>query len=110
MNDKLTIITNGVPRDVLGAHELTPAEREDFDYMDWQAIEDGRDSASFVRYKGIVYDLGEFMRWEGPEDSPLAVWDGFQSDTFFSGVLVRYVREDDGSLYGESVVMARYYA
>lgn len=110
MDDKLTIITNNVPRDVVEAHELTLAEREDFDYLDWQAIEDGRDSASFVRYKGSLVPLDEFTRWTGPEDSPLAVWDGYMSDTFFSGWLIRYVREDDGTVDAERVVMGRFYS
>jgi hypothetical protein len=109
MDDKLTIVTNNIPRDVLDGSELTDAERAEFDYLDWPAIERGEDSASFFRYKGQVYDLGEFDRWSGPEDSPLAAWHGFVSDTYFSGVLVRYV-EDATYGYGESIVVGRFYA
>lgn len=31
----ITVRTNNVPRDVISGHELTPAEREEFDYIDW---------------------------------------------------------------------------
>jgi hypothetical protein len=102
--DELTIVTNNVPRDVLYAWDLTLGERAEFDYLDFAAIERGEDSASFFRYKGDVYDLGEFMRWDGVPYSPLAVWDGYQSDTFFSGLLVRYCEDF------EQVVVARYYS
>jgi hypothetical protein len=101
---ELTIKTNNVPRDIVEAYELTAAERAEFDYIDWHKIEAGEDSASFFRYGGEVYDLGEFMRWDGVEFSPLATWDGYQSDSFFSGLLVRYV--DDF----ERVIVARYYS
>lgn len=101
---ELTIITNNVPRDVLDAWELSEAERAEFDYLNWDALETGEESASFFRYKGEVYDLGEFMRWDGVPFSPLAAWDGYQSDTFFSGLLVRYVEDS------ERVVVARYYS
>lgn len=92
----MNIKTNNVPRDVLYRWDLTPKESKEFDYL---ADDDG----SFFRYKGQVYDLGEFMRiaphpqregWEG--------YDGYSSDSFFSGLLVRYV--DDC----ERVIVALY--
>ncbi len=101
---ELRIVTNNVPRDVVEAYELTAAERAEFDYMDWDAIERGEDSASFFRYKGTTYDLGEFLRWDGVPFSPLARWDGYQSDSFFSGILVRYCEDF------ERVIVATYFA
>lgn len=94
----MKIITNNVPRDVIDAWQLTAAERAEFDYLDWPAIEAGSDSASFMRYRGELYDLSEFMR--APDS--LAPWDGYQSDTFFSGIVVRYSRDF------ESVIVGRY--
>ena len=94
-----TIRTNYVPRDIVYAWELLPAEREEFDYLDWDAIERGEGyNDQFFRYKGEVYDLGEFER------SNVAGWDGQQTDTFFSATLVRYV--DDY----ERVVVGRIYS
>jgi hypothetical protein len=91
----LRIITNNVPRDIIDAYELGADEQSEFDYLDWEAIKDGRDSASFFRYKGELHDLGEFLttselsRGAGHHD--LSAWDGYQSDSFFSGLVVRYV-------------------
>ena len=105
MSDQITIKTNNVARDILEAHELTAAERAGFDYLDWHALEAGTDSASFVRFKGELYDLGEFSTTSGmPEFSPLRAWHGYLSDSYFSGVLVRYV--DDC----ERVIVATFYA
>jgi hypothetical protein len=65
------ITTNNVPRDLIEAHELTEHERAEFDYLNWPAIDRGEDSATFVRYHGVLYDLAEFLRTEhtaGPAD------------------------------------------
>lgn len=96
----ITIITNNVPRDVIEAYELTPKEREEFDYINWKDIEEGKDSAMFFRYKGQLYDLGEF---EALRDSRFSGWNGISSDTFFSGILIRWM-----NLF-EQVVVGRYY-
>ncbi len=107
MSEGLTIITNRVPRPIVEPYELTEDERREFDYLDWDALEKGEDSASFVRYRGELYDLSEFEVWDNPS-SPLrgTDWDGIRTDSFFSGVLVRYVREDDY----ETVIVGRYYS
>lgn len=100
----LTIITNNVPRGVIDAWELTEKEQKEFDYLDWSKIEKGEDSASFVRYKGELYDLGDFMHTGNVE--PFATdWAAYISDTFFSGILVRWCGEDFSQ-----VVMGRYYS
>lgn len=106
------ITTNNVPRDVINAWELSAAERAEFDYLDWQAIDNGEDSAEFFRYRGELYDIGEFSRIIPPGskschpmecDSPDFVgWCGYTSDSYFSGMLVKYVDN------GERVIVARY--
>ena len=98
-----TVITNNVPRDIVDAWELSADERSEFDYFDWKKVESGDESASFVRYKGELLDLGEFMVWDNPS-SPLGDWHGFRSDTFFSGTLVRYVEDFD------RIIVGRYYS
>lgn len=100
----MKIKTNNVPRTLVYGYELTEKETVEFDYLS----PDERNEREFVRYKGQVYDMGEFMRidksvaphsqrdgWEN--------WHGYSSDTFFSGVLVRFSGD------GESVVMATYF-
>lgn len=98
----LTIITNNVPRDIIESWEISEEERKDFDYIDWSKVDRGEDSVSFFRYKGELYDLGDFMRI--PETLDFEGWDGYISDTFFSGILVKYT--DDF----ESVVAGRFYS
>lgn len=89
----MKVITNNKPRDIIDACELTDTERKDFDYLDWPAIAEGRDSASFFRYRGGLYYLGEFRRdYEGAGlPGHLAIWDGYLADSDFSAVVVRYV-------------------
>jgi hypothetical protein len=88
----MRIITNHVPRLIIDGYELTDAERAELDYIDWTAVDDGRESASFVRYRGRLYDLSEAMRSTDP--ALTAEWDGYWGETFFSSVLVRYCRDD----------------
>ena len=90
---QVRVITNNNHRPVIDAWELTPDERAEFDYLDWTAIEAGNDSASFFRYRGDLYDLSEFV-----QSAPLGVngWDAFRSDSFFSGLVIRYCQNDDG--------------
>lgn len=98
----LTIVTNRQPRDILHWWDLSAKERAEFDYLD---TKDRQNEAAFFRYRGATYDLGEFMATRGmPEFSPLVAWHGYHSDSYFSGVLVRYT--DDF----EHVVAGRYYS
>lgn len=100
---ELTIVTNNVPREVINGWQLTADERAEFDYYDWDGDDAEGLEQSFFRYKGELHDLGEFMRWEsGPDDHPFYQWDGYQSDSFFSGLLVRYCED------WEYVVVGRY--
>jgi hypothetical protein len=101
----ITVTTNNVPRNVIEAYELTPAERADFDYLDWDAIDADSESATFFRYRGRLYDLGEFSTDYGmlkgsglPEH--LTKWDGYASDSFFSAVVVRYCNNYDQVVVG----------
>ena len=101
----LTIITNHVPREILDGWQLSPAERETFEYLDWDAIEEGADSASFFRYKGELYDLGDIPAVDRRPGfaGQFQDWDGIATDSFFSGILVRYCEDH------ESVVVGRFY-
>lgn len=95
----MKIITNHVPRPLIEPYELTEAERAEFDYLDWPALDAGEDSAWFFRYKGQLHDLGEFSRdygitkGAGLPDS-LKGWDAYRSDSFFSAHVVRLVDDE----------------
>ena len=100
----MKITTNNHPRYVVDATELTATERAKFDYIDWDAIDEGEAWASFVRYQGEMYDLGEFDNTRNLHgDSPLHEWDGYLSDSFFSGLVIRFADE-----YCDSIVVGRY--
>lgn len=116
MTNKITIKTNNQARDVLYAWQLTDKERKEFDYI--ENIDSPDCSASFVRYKGQVYDLGEFSLimpgdYKGAlhpitlrdTENNFVGWNGYQSDSYFSGLVIKYT--DD---YCESVIIGRYYS
>lgn len=89
----LKIITNGHYRPLLFWEELTPKEQEDFDW-------EGANEDNFFRYKGSVYNQGDFMRVSGEE---FAGWEGVRGDSYFSGVLIKF------SLCGDGVKVGRFY-
>jgi hypothetical protein len=114
MTDQLTIVTNHVPRFVIESHELTKDEQSEFDYLDWPAIERGEDSRQFFRYRGQLYDLGEFEtteRYQLARQGWLKGWHGIQPDSFFSGLLIKWPTEDwsSSALDFERIIIARYY-
>ena len=100
----MKIKTDNIPRHLVYGYELTLKECAEFDYLSPEELNE-RD---FVRYKGQVYDLGEFMRIDKtvaphPQREGWEDWHGYSSDSFFSGVLVKF--SDDG----ESVVLGTYF-
>jgi|13_taG_2_1085334.scaffolds.fasta_scaffold06561_1 hypothetical protein len=101
----LTIKTNNAERPVLYGWDLTDAERAELDYIDWEAVERGESCPTFARYLGEVYDLGEFSAIVNRPGlpAPMLKWDGCQSDSYFSGVVVKCTDDDC-----ETVVMGRY--
>jgi hypothetical protein len=99
------VVTNGQPRDIIYGWQLTATERKEFDYHDWIAIDSGGGSASFFRYKGQLYDLGEFTGDFGitkgsglPEH--LSKWDGYMSLHAFAAMLIKYTDNDDSVIVG----------
>ena len=103
MNEKvipLEVKTNNVPRLILDWNQLTPKEQEEFNYV----REDERSCRGFVRYKGVVYDLVEFIMV--PESLP--GWHGYQSHTAFSGVVFALCSCNGVTDY-DRCVMGRYF-
>lgn len=101
----LKIKTNGKPRLIIDAHQLTDKERKEFDYLNWEAIDKGEDSATFFRYMGQLYDLGEFMQCVGGTEFSKLGWHGYASDTLFSCLLVKYWEHDN-----DKVIIGRAYS
>ena len=93
---ELTIRTNGHYRKILDWSELNEKEQEEYAYLEEEGF------CGFFRYKGWTYFLGDFMRIGN--DAPFTGWDGYHSDSFFSGVLVKY------SNCGDAVKVATYFS
>ena len=89
----MNIISNYHWHNFLYGYELPETIRADFDYIDVDEF----DSHGFIKYKGIYYDAGEFMRCDDSPDNEISTWHGYHADSYFSGVLIRC--SDDGDQY-----------
>lgn len=101
----LRIRTNNVPRDILDSYQLTAKEREEFDYLDWSALDEGTDSASFFRYKGDVIGFDTVMRVEANGELAEQGWHGIVSWSWSNGLLVKYAPDT----YCEQIIVGYYY-
>src|SRR5258708_24927808 len=82
----MKIITNHQPRNTLFYYELTTKERQDFNYLD---TTEKQETTVFFRYKKNTYDINQFMRT--PKDTEISNWDGYHGDSFYSGIVIKYV-------------------
>ena len=80
----MKITTNHHYREILYWHDLTSEEQREHadDYEDVK-------ESTFFRYRGQVYDLGEFMQ-VGRDQVGFHGYHGYHNDSFFSAVLVKY--------------------
>jgi hypothetical protein len=92
----VNVTTNNAPRDIIHGFELTERERSEFDYLEG----DDLDMATFFRYKGNVYHLGDAMRVE-EGNSLCKGWQGYYGETYFSAVVFKY-RGDDQVVVGHA--------
>jgi hypothetical protein len=99
----LTIKCDNVPRFTLDWSDLSNKEKGEFNYFDLAKGE--QHDTTFVRYKGVVYDLNEFQLVSKNAPPEMQKFDGYQSDSFFSGVLIRFVDPSTCDM----VVAATYY-
>jgi len=106
----LTVKTNNVPRECImgqwlpGFGALNPGSlysklRKQFDYL----TDDEFDEMEFFKYKGYWYSIGDFMRIDSNSAFDNRKWDGYSSDSYFSGVLMKYC-------YDGTVVVGRFYS
>lgn len=70
---------------ILSYYELKKKDQEWF-----KDLFTGYDEASYFYYRGSCYTLGDFMRID--ENNPLKVlnYDGYHSDSFFSGIVIKF--------------------
>lgn len=91
----MQVTTNNVPRALINGFELSEKEREGFDYKTSEEI----DVSYFFRYKGMAYDVGEFVK-----TNHFPNWSAYSSDSYFSGIVIR-LSDDD-----ETVIVGTYYS
>jgi hypothetical protein len=100
-----TITTNNRPRKLTCLADLPSMARADFDYI----TEEEAYSPRLFAYRGTWYDVNEFMRFQDAQafrgSVARQVWDGYHCDTYFSGIVLRYVPDTDY----EFVVVGRFY-
>tara|TARA_R110000796_G_scaffold24808_6_gene70450 strand:- start:41 stop:322 length:282 start_codon:yes stop_codon:yes gene_type:complete len=87
----LAIQTNNQERLLIDWHDLTPKQQSEFDYA-------SAEESQFVIYKGWPYDVAEFMAVRHNDE--LSAWDGYSSDSFFSGVLIKFAPDCDTVIMG----------
>lgn len=108
----LRITTNHVPRTLVYGYELTSRERESAGITADDAGED-TEHTEYVRYRGSVIPVNDFSADWGMTrgtglPSVFAGWDGYLSDTYFSGLVIRYVRDESGNMDTDSVIIGRF--
>ena len=100
----LTIKTNNHTRPLMHLGDFSDSIqseiRKEYDWMDPQDIEC---NFGFFAYRGQVYHLQDFMRVTDVSDPDLNGWDGYASDTVWSGTLVKLTEDC------ESVIVGRYF-
>jgi len=108
VDDQILVFTNNREREVKNYYDLPEKVRTDqFYYINAQKAAEGEEGTEFVKYRGNWYDLEDNEgRWTGPGN-----WDGYYSNSFFSGVVFRYPREEGypGALISDYVIMGQYY-
>ena len=96
--------TNNKPREVIYGYQLTEKEYQDFDYLGEYGSDD-MCMAQFIRYKGEVYYLGDFVRIVQPGDpdyhfahinwnNKYGDWEAILAETFFSGLVIKWVDDN----------------
>tara|TARA_B100000459_G_C8579513_1_gene202588 strand:+ start:414 stop:719 length:306 start_codon:yes stop_codon:yes gene_type:complete len=97
----LTIKTNNVPRPLMHFGDFNETIqlkiRKEYDWMESQDIES---NFGFFVYCGQVYHLQDFMRVTDVSDPDLNGWDGYASDSVWSGTLVKLTEDCDFVIVG----------
>ena len=90
----LIITSNYNERQFLYGYELTEEELAEFDYIPDEQLS----YHNFIKYRGQIIDPNEFTAIDTGRDAlpdGFNHWHGYQPDTFFSGLLIRYCEDTD---------------
>ena len=96
----LTIKTDNRPRDLKSIFDYSvPTQvkiRKQFDYYSEEELAE----LMLFSYRDIIYNLNDFMRIEGDNLLKEQGWEGYSSDSYFSGVCVRFTEDNDQVIVG----------
>jgi len=92
----MEITTNNNPRKLISYADLPDSVKDDFDYLDPMLRWDYR----FFCYRGYWYDSGDMLN--APSDS-FPGWHAYMNDSFYSGVVIRFVDGFDSVIVGQFV-------
>lgn len=98
MNDAMTIKSNHQERELFSFEDLPANKKENFDYIQGE----DRFSLRLFSYRGSWYDYYEFDR--AGDDLKAKGWDGVQTESYFSAVLVTYWDRDGNNLEDSIIV------
>lgn len=93
MADRITIRSNFHKIDIVCGWQLTDREKREFDY--YSTLSELHE-ASFFRYKGRVYDMGEFCIFQDKNrPKEFQAWEAYSSYTYSSGLVIRFAPDTD---------------
>jgi len=96
----MEIKTNNRWRELLSFYELSAkfqkVAKADMDWIDEEELA----SPGFFVYRNVLHHIDQYMR--APADLSKDGWHGYESDSYFSGTLVRVHPE------GDHIMVARY--
>ena len=99
--EKMNFKTNWHRIPLTHGFQLPAGQRKEFDYLE----EDEFAMREFFKYRGVWYDLGNFLRIPEGVTNHFEGWEGYSSESFFSGIVIKFVPGTDF----EEIVAATYY-
>lgn len=91
----MQIITNNKPRELIYGYQLTAKEKSGFEYMEDLEYE------TFVRYQGITFAVGDFMRLSDDSEEAKQGWHGVYGMNAFCGILIKLDKDMEWVIMGK---------
>lgn len=110
----LQITTNNHQRDLVSWAELPTEARGQFDYIELTDADGDSWTPRFFRYRNSWYDTQDIPTtrpgsFGGYEELLKLGWEGFASDSFFSGIAIKWGKQWDGTPDYEAVIVGSVY-
>ena len=86
----------------MGMYFMGSLRQELLSLFDYLSIEDFL-STEFFKYRGVWYAVTDFIRLDCNSSFDTKKWDGYSSDSYFSGVVMKYC-------YDGTVIVGTYFS